>query len=37
LSLPPSDGEKTLATFIAENISRKGDASPRADGLKQQF
>jgi hemolysin D len=37
LVVAASDGEKTLATFIADNISRKGDASRRADGLKQQL
>jgi hemolysin D len=37
LAVATSDGEKTIATFIADNVSRQGEASRRADGLKQQL
>jgi hemolysin D len=37
LTVATSNGEKTVSAFIADNISRQGDASRRADGLKQQL
>ncbi|OWV90399.1 HlyD family type I secretion periplasmic adaptor subunit [Rhizobium sp. R693] len=37
LAVAASDGEKTLATFIADNISRQGEAARRADTLEQQL
>ncbi|EJL56616.1 type I secretion membrane fusion protein, HlyD family [Rhizobium sp. CF122] len=37
LSVASSDGDKTLATFIADNVSREGEAARRADTLEQQL
>ncbi|WP_244480386.1 HlyD family type I secretion periplasmic adaptor subunit [Rhizobium sp. Root1220] len=37
LVVATSDGEKAVATFIADNIGRQGEASRHADGLEQQL
>ncbi|WP_047465666.1 HlyD family type I secretion periplasmic adaptor subunit [Rhizobium rhizogenes] len=37
LSVTSSDGEKTVQTFVADNVQKAGDASRQADELDRQF